>query len=168
MCLHFRSRSSLVGVVTSYWLDVRGIGVRFLKEARDFSLCQRPRLPCIQWALGVKRPWPEADHSLNPVLMLTSQWSCVNIPPHAFVAYVGEVTDWMLTQTSKNEYECWAEGRGPPGSCHLHRRSSQLQVICEHSVYYVMNLFLFCSSVYERCYKYRSFLKVGISSNDIW
>ena len=102
--------------------------------------------------------------------MLTSEWGCISIPPHAFLAHVREFTRclWrMIADTNEEKWvECWAEGRGQPVSWHLRRRFSQLQVICEHIVDCVVNLFLFCSSVYERCYKYHRFLKVGISSND--
>jgi hypothetical protein len=36
----YRRLDSVVCVVTSYWVDIRGIWVRFLTGARDFSLFQ--------------------------------------------------------------------------------------------------------------------------------
>jgi hypothetical protein len=65
------SRDSAVGIVTGYWLDDRGVGVRVPVGSRIFSTSSRPALgptqPPIQWvpgalSPGVKLRGREADH----------------------------------------------------------------------------------------------------------
>jgi hypothetical protein len=61
----------VIGIVTGYGLDDRGVGVRVPVEKRIFSTSSRPALGStqhIQWvqgnlSQGVKRPGREADHS---------------------------------------------------------------------------------------------------------
>jgi hypothetical protein len=56
-----RSRDIVVGIVTGYGLDDRGVGVRVPVESRMFSSSRRPgRLgstqPPIQWVAGAPSP----------------------------------------------------------------------------------------------------------------
>jgi hypothetical protein len=67
-----RSRDSVVGIATGYWLDDRGVGVRVPVGSRIFSTSSRPALgstqPPVQWvpgalSPGIKQQGREADHS---------------------------------------------------------------------------------------------------------
>jgi hypothetical protein len=68
----YRSRDGVVGIVTGYGLDDRGVGVRAPVGSRIFSTSSRPVLgptqSPIQWVAGalfpeVKRSECEANHS---------------------------------------------------------------------------------------------------------
>jgi hypothetical protein len=60
-------RDSAVGIVSSYWLDDREVGVRIPVMSRIFTSLRstQPPIQWVPWAVSpeVKRPGREADHS---------------------------------------------------------------------------------------------------------
>jgi hypothetical protein len=85
------SRDSVVGIVTTYGLDDREVGVRVPDKVKN------PRLPARLWgphnllyngyggalSPGVKRPGREADHS-PPA---SAEVKKTSTPPYAFMAW---------------------------------------------------------------------------------
>jgi hypothetical protein len=86
ICIYY----SVVGIVTGYGLDDRGVGVRVPVGSRIFSTSSRPTLgstqPPIQWVSGVKRPGREADHSPPASAEVKKMWIYISTPPYAFMA----------------------------------------------------------------------------------
>jgi hypothetical protein len=90
-----RSRDSAVGIVTGYWLDNWGVGVRVPVRSRIFSMSSSPVLgptqPPIQWVRGVvfprvKRPGRETGHSPRTSAEVKKTWIYTSTPPYAFMA----------------------------------------------------------------------------------
>jgi hypothetical protein len=89
-------RDNVVGIVTGYGLDDRGVGVWVLVEARIFtSTSSTPGLgstqPSIQWvpkafSPGVKPPGCEADRLPPASAELKKMWIYTSTPPYAFMA----------------------------------------------------------------------------------
>jgi hypothetical protein len=89
------SRDSAVGIVTDYWLDDRGVGVRVPVGSRIYSTSLRPALGSTQspvkWvpgahSPGVKRPMREADHSPPTNAEVKKMWIYTSSPPYTFMA----------------------------------------------------------------------------------
>jgi hypothetical protein len=86
----FRYRDSVVGITTSYGLDVLGVAVRVPVGSSIFSTASRPALgstqPLNQWvpgvlSPGVKRPGRETDHSPPASAEVKKIWICTSTPP---------------------------------------------------------------------------------------
>jgi hypothetical protein len=97
LMLSCRSRDSVVGIATSYGLDVWEVGVRVPVGSRMFlfSRSSRPALrstqPPLQWVPGdlspeVKRPGREVDHSPPNSAEVKKMWIYTSAPPYAFMA----------------------------------------------------------------------------------
>jgi hypothetical protein len=69
------------------------IVVRFPAWAGNLSLHHRVQtdsgacLPPIQWVPGVKRQWPEIDHSLPSSAEVKNAWSYTSTPQYVFMAW---------------------------------------------------------------------------------
>jgi hypothetical protein len=90
-----RNRDSVVGIVTGYRLEDRGVGVPVPGGSRIFSKASRPDLgsthPHIQWVPGalapvIKRPGCEADHSSPNNAEVKKMWISTATPPYDFMA----------------------------------------------------------------------------------
>jgi hypothetical protein len=86
-----------VSIVTSCWLEDRGVGVRVPVASRIFSPPRhsRPALgftqPPIQWvpeamSPGVKRQRSDDDHSPPASAAFKKTWIHASTPPYAFMA----------------------------------------------------------------------------------
>jgi hypothetical protein len=84
------SRDSVVGIETGYWLDGRGVGVRFPVRSRIFSSPRRPdrlwgRVPGA-FSPAVKGQGSEAEHSLPTSAEVKYTWIYTSTPPYVFMA----------------------------------------------------------------------------------
>jgi hypothetical protein len=86
----------IVGIVTGYGLDDRGVGVR-VPVGQEFSLLQAVHIgsgstqPPIKWVQGtlspgVKRPGRETDHSTLASAEVKKMWIYTSTPPYTFMA----------------------------------------------------------------------------------
>jgi hypothetical protein len=98
-CIHYVHNNAnvfirVVGIVTGYGLDDRGVGVRVSVGSRMFSSPRRPHrlsgstnlLSNGYWGLfppGVKRPGREVDHSPATSAEVKQIWLYTSIPPLA-------------------------------------------------------------------------------------
>jgi hypothetical protein len=85
-----RSRDSLVGRATSYWLDDRGVGVRVPVGSTSFRPplgSTQPPIQCVPGALspGVKRPGREADHSPPASAKVKDMWMYTSTPQYILI-----------------------------------------------------------------------------------
>jgi len=143
------------------------------KRQEIFLFITAPTLPCIQWALGVKWLWPGTDHSLNPVLMLTREWSFISVPPSCLRGLRRGIHPLFMTN------ECWhkrvkmstnvgrkTEDRPYPVTCIVAFLSCKLFVNTMLIMLWIYSYFVAqCMNIVTSNH---SFLKLGICSNDIW
>jgi hypothetical protein len=90
------SRDSVVGIVTGYGLDNRGVGVQVPVGSRIFSSPCRPDRSGVHPTSypmgtggsfpGVKRPGREADHSTPVSAEVKKMWIYTSTPTNAFMA----------------------------------------------------------------------------------
>jgi hypothetical protein len=90
---YVRSRESVVGIATGYWLDDRGVGVRVPVGSKMFAPPYR-----LDWLLVptnlyvgtsfpvVNRPGLEGDHLPATSADVKKMWIYTYTPPYAFMA----------------------------------------------------------------------------------
>jgi hypothetical protein len=97
--IQLESRDSVVGIVTSYGTEDRGVGVQVPVVSRIFFSPHRPDRPWgstqppIQWvpgalSPGVKRPGREADQSLKARVEVKEMWIYASSPTYAFCCFI--------------------------------------------------------------------------------
>jgi hypothetical protein len=83
-----RSRDTVDGIVTTYGMDDKGVGIPVPVEPRPILEYTQPPIQWVPGALtpGVKRPEREADHSLPASVEVKKVWLYTSIPLYAFMA----------------------------------------------------------------------------------